>query len=86
MVRELDGWRLTGKAIEKEFTFAAFPEAVAFVTRLMPYAEAADHHPEIAINYRRVTLTYRTHSAGGLTQKDLAGARMADRVASEKTV
>ena len=56
-----------------------FPEAVAFVDRLVPEAEAADHHPDILINYKRVTLTYSTHSEGGLTDKDFAGAAMADR-------
>ena len=43
--------------------------------------EAADHHPDIMINYRRVTLAYSTHSEGGLTEKDFDGAAMADRVA-----
>jgi 4a-hydroxytetrahydrobiopterin dehydratase len=50
------------------------------VTRLVPGAEAADHHPDIAINYKRVTLTYSTHSEGGLTTKDFDGARMAEGV------
>jgi 4a-hydroxytetrahydrobiopterin dehydratase len=75
------GWTLEGKAIRKQFTFAGFPEAVAFVNRLVPEAEAADHHPDILINYKRVTLTYSTHSEGGLTLKDFDGAAMADRVA-----
>ncbi len=48
---------------------------------LVPEAEAADHHPDIQINYKRVTLTYSTHSEGGLTDKDFTGAAMADRVA-----
>jgi 4a-hydroxytetrahydrobiopterin dehydratase len=44
-------------------------------------AEAADHHPDILINYKRVTLTYSTHSAGGLTDKDFVGAEEATRIA-----
>lgn len=80
-LRALDGWTLDGDAIRKQFTFAGFPEAVAFVDRLVPGAEAADHHPDILINYKRVTLTYSTHSEGGLTAKDFDGAAMADRVA-----
>jgi 4a-hydroxytetrahydrobiopterin dehydratase len=79
----MDGWSLDDKAIRKQYTFPGFPEAVAFVGRLVPGAEAADHHPDITINYRRVTLVYTTHSAGGLTAKDFEGARMADsRVAT----
>jgi 4a-hydroxytetrahydrobiopterin dehydratase len=77
----LDGWRRDGDAIRKEYTFASFPEAVAFATRLVPGAEAADHHPDISINYTRVTLSYSTHSEGGLTERDFEGASMADRCA-----
>ena len=51
------------------------------MTRLAFDAEAADHHPDILINYKRVTLTYSTHSEGGLTQKDFDGARKADALA-----
>ncbi len=77
----LNGWTLDGDAIRKQYAFAGFPEAVQFVERLVPGAEAADHHPDVLINYRRVTLTYSTHSEGGLTEKDFAGAAMADGVA-----
>ena len=77
----VSGWSLDGDAIRKQYTFKGFPEAVAFVDRLVPEAEAADHHPDITINYKRVTLTYSTHSEGGLTEKDFAGAAMSDRVA-----
>ena len=78
---ELPGWRRAGSAIVKEFTFAGFPEAVAFVTRLVAPSEAADHHPDLEIHYRRVIVTFTTHSAGGITAKDLAGAQAADAVA-----
>lgn len=85
-LQELNGWTLDGDAIRKQFVFKGFPDAVAFVSRLVPHAEAADHHPDITINYKRVTLTYTTHSAGGLTPLDFDGARMADRVAAEEAV
>jgi 4a-hydroxytetrahydrobiopterin dehydratase len=81
-IKSLNGWTLDGQSIRKQFTFAGFPEAVAFVNRLVPEAEAADHHPDILINYKRVTLTYSTHSEGGLTEKDFVGAAMADKVSS----
>jgi len=80
-MKTLQGWRLEGNEITKQFTFAGFPEAVAFVDRLAPKAEAADHHPDILINYKRVTLTYSTHSEGGLTDKDFEGAATADKLA-----
>ena len=81
-MKALHGWRLEQNAIEKQFTFKDFPEAVAFVNRLVPDAEAADHHPDIHINYKRVNLVYSTHSEGGLTDKDFVGAVMADRIAA----
>lgn len=77
---QLPGWQRRGQAIERQFEFAGFPEAVAFVARLVPGAEAADHHPDLTISYRRVTVSWTTHSAGGLTVKDVDGARMTERV------
>jgi 4a-hydroxytetrahydrobiopterin dehydratase len=80
-LKNLTGWTLEGDAIRKQFTFAGFPEAVAFVDRLALKAQEADHHPDILINYKRVTLTYSTHSEGGLTAKDFHGAAIADNLA-----
>jgi 4a-hydroxytetrahydrobiopterin dehydratase len=80
-LEKLTGWSRKGDAITKQFTFAGFPKAIDFVNRLAVEAEAADHHPDILVNYRRVTLTYSTHSAGGLTAKDFEGATTADRIA-----
>lgn len=79
----LDGWTLADRAIRKEFVFEDFPEAVLFVSALVPVAESADHHPDIEIHYKRVVLTYSTHSEGGLTAKDFEGARAADDVAAQ---
>jgi 4a-hydroxytetrahydrobiopterin dehydratase len=80
-LKSAQGWTLDGDAIRKQFTFKDFLEAIAFVNRLAPEAERSDHHPDILINYKRVTLTYSTHSEGGLTEKDFAGAAAADRLA-----
>jgi 4a-hydroxytetrahydrobiopterin dehydratase len=80
-MKDLRGWTLQGDEIVKQYTFKDFPEAIAFVGRLAPEAEAADHHPDILINHKRVTLTYSTHSEGGLTDKDFVGAAAADRLA-----
>lgn len=81
-----DKWTLAGDAIERTLVFGGFAPAVAFVVRLGFEAEAADHHPDILISYKRVTLTYTTHSEQGLTEKDFAGAAMADRVAGESEI
>ena len=80
-LRDLPGWHYEDGAIVKQFTFEGFPEAVAFVNRLVPGSEAADHHPDLAVSYRRVTVAFTTHSEGGVTVKDVAGARLADSCA-----
>ena len=78
-LRTLPGWARDGDALARQFTFKSFPDAVAFLSRLVPHAEAADHHPDLQVSYRRVTVRWSTHSDGGITEKDVAGARMADR-------
>ena len=80
---QLPGWTREGNTIMKRFTFEGFPEAIEFVDRLAVEAESADHHPDIFINYKRVTLTYSTHSEGGLTAKDFDAAQVADRLAQQ---
>ena len=79
------GWTLEGNSIRRQFTLGSFPDAIAFVTRLGFDAQAADHHPDIQINFKRVTLVYSTHSEGGLTQKDFDGARAANALADAMT-
>jgi len=69
-LRGLDGWQREGPAIRKEYKHSGFAEAIAFVNRVAGLAEAADHHPDILINYDRVTLTLTSHDAGGLTERD----------------
>jgi 4a-hydroxytetrahydrobiopterin dehydratase len=81
-LQSLPGWTLEGDTIRRQFTFAGFPEALAFLVRLGFAAEAADHHPDLLVNYKRVTVAYSTHSEGGLTEKDFAGAREATTLAA----
>lgn len=76
------GWVADGDAIRKLYTFKSFPDAVAFVTRLAFDAEAADHHPDLQVSYRKVTVTWSTHSEGGVTAKDFDGARQSDMIAA----
>lgn len=71
----LPGWEITAEGLRKKFEFAGFPEAVRFVDRLVAPAEAAQHHPNIAVVYRWVTLILTTHDEGGVTQKDVDLAR-----------
>jgi 4a-hydroxytetrahydrobiopterin dehydratase len=79
-MKGIPGWTHEGNAIRRQFTLGSFPDAIAFVTRLAFDAQAADHHPDIQINFKRVTLIYSTHSEGGLTKKDFDGAVLADAI------
>jgi 4a-hydroxytetrahydrobiopterin dehydratase len=80
-LERVKGWGVEGATIRKQYTLDGFASAVAFVVRVGFDAEAADHHPDVLIsNYKKVTLTFTTHSEGGLTEKDFAGAAAADQV------
>jgi 4a-hydroxytetrahydrobiopterin dehydratase len=65
-------------AISREFVFADFNRAFAFMTQIALAAEKADHHPEWSNVYNKVRITLTTHDAGGVTQKDLDLARFVD--------
>jgi len=74
-VSRLGNWTFKAKVIARSFTFDDFAAAMRFVNRVAKLAEAANHHPDIAIRYNRVRLALTTHDEGGLTEKDfkLAG-------------
>lgn len=75
---KMDGWARQGDEIFKTYTLTSFPAALVFVSTVGHLAEAADHHPDILVKYKKVTLTLSTHSAGGLTEKDFALASQID--------
>jgi 4a-hydroxytetrahydrobiopterin dehydratase len=80
-LNSLSDWSREGDSIRRQFVFDGFASAVAFVVRIGFDAEAADHHPDVLIsNYKKVTLTFSTHSERGLTEKDFAAAEKADAV------
>jgi 4a-hydroxytetrahydrobiopterin dehydratase len=74
----LRGWTLDGGRLRKRYDLGSFAAALAFVNRVGGLAEAADHHPDILVEYRHVTLTLTTHDAGGLTAKDFSLAAQID--------
>ncbi len=72
---ELDGWELRDDRLRKRYTFRTFLRGIAFVNSVAYLAEAAGHHPDITINYNRVTLRLITHSEGALSDRDFSLAR-----------
>jgi 4a-hydroxytetrahydrobiopterin dehydratase len=69
---DLPGWELVGSDIVREYKFADFKAALAFVNQVGERAEAANHHPDIDIRWNKVKLALSTHSEGGLTNNDFA--------------
>ncbi len=73
---KLQGWSLNQAGeITRTYMLANFPEALLFVNAVGFLAEVAQHHPDILIQWRRVTLSLSTHDEGGLTQRDFDLAR-----------
>lgn len=75
----LPGWERQGDAIRRTYRLASFRDAVFFVNVVAGLAEAMNHHPDVDIRYRQVTLVLTTHSAGGLTGLDFDLAEAINR-------
>jgi 4a-hydroxytetrahydrobiopterin dehydratase len=71
------GWAEVEGALERDFSFADFAEALAFVNRVGELAEAENHHPDIAISWNRVRLRWWTHVTASITDRD---RELAERV------
>ena len=81
-LKALDGWEYRDNSIRKLYRFKEFLDGIRFIDRVAELAEAADHHPDIFVNYTRVTFTCSTHSEGGVTAKDF---RLANQIEHEFT-
>jgi 4a-hydroxytetrahydrobiopterin dehydratase len=76
-------WRREGATLVRTVECPSFRAAIALVERVADAAEEANHHPDIAINWRRVTFALTTKASHGLTAKDVAMAATIDRLAAE---
>ena len=84
----LQGWQLANDdeqrpAIEKDYSFASFNAAFAFMGRVALTAERTNHHPELLHRYRRVLVRWTSHSKGGVTKLDLEMAAICDKMAAD---
>jgi len=77
----LPGWSREGDEIRKQYSFDDFLGSMVFVNAVAELAEAAQHHPDITINYNKVSLAMTTHDAGGLSERDISLAAQADAAA-----
>ncbi len=73
-------WSLKGREISRDFRFPSYMAGIAFVYDMARVAEEANHHPDIFVGWRTVTLSLSTHSKGGLTTLDFELARKADAI------
>lgn len=78
---ELPEWQRDGDAITRTFDCGNFVGSVEFLNAILPIAERANHHPDVAISWKDVTITLTSHSAGGLTADDFALAHEIDALA-----
>lgn len=69
-LKTLPGWEQKDNAITKRYKFKEFMDGIHFINQIAEVAERMDHHPDIAINYTRITFTLSTHDQGGITEKD----------------
>lgn len=79
---DLSDWSRDGDAITRTVTCATFRDGIDLVRRVADAAEVADHHPDIDIRWTAITFRLSTHSAGGITDKDVTLARTIDSLAS----
>ena len=80
-----NGWVEVDDALEREFEFADFADALAFVNRVGAAAEEANHHPDIEIHWNRVKLRWWTHVTGTITDSDRAMAARTNELAKAPT-
>lgn len=79
-LQNLSGWRFDEHEIKKTFEFVDFKQSLGFVNKVGELAETVNHHPEIKIDYNKVKIELSTHSAGGVTQKDIDLAKSIEQV------
>lgn len=81
----LDGWRREGDTLVKTFETATYPQALAFATAAGMVADGMNHHPDIKIGWKKVTLVFSTHDAGNkITEWDIAAAKAINAIAIRK--
>ncbi|MFN2572510.1 MAG: 4a-hydroxytetrahydrobiopterin dehydratase [Gemmatimonadales bacterium] len=80
-LKKLPGWRLEDGAIVREFPTDGWPTTLMLVNAIGFFAEAADHHPDLAVSWGKVQVKLSTHSAGGVTASDIELARLIEQTA-----
>jgi 4a-hydroxytetrahydrobiopterin dehydratase len=80
-LKRLPGWRLEDGAIVRDYTTDGWPTTLMLVNAIGFFAEAADHHPDLAVSWGKVQVKLWTHSAGGITESDVELAQLIEQTA-----
>lgn len=82
-LKNMDGWKLQRGMIRKTYTAESFNRGIGFVVQMGILADAADHHPDLKINYNKIEVSLATHSEKGITNKDFNLAKKFDTAFGE---
>jgi len=80
-LKGLPGWRLENGAIVRDYQTDGWPTTLMLVNAIGFFAEAADHHPDLAVSWGKVQVRLWTHSAGGVTASDMELAQVIEQTA-----
>jgi 4a-hydroxytetrahydrobiopterin dehydratase len=83
-LRKLPDWTYENDALVRHLSFPSYLEGLAYVDRLAHEADRMDHHPSLVLDYKKVTVSYSTHSAGGITDLDFEAAERAEKLFSDR--
>ncbi|HWP31656.1 MAG TPA: 4a-hydroxytetrahydrobiopterin dehydratase [Fimbriimonadales bacterium] len=79
-LRDLPGWEVEGGQLRKIFEFDTYTKGLLFVVVLGFFADKKDHHPDILVTWRKVMVSFTTHSEGGITERDVAMAKICEEL------
>jgi 4a-hydroxytetrahydrobiopterin dehydratase len=85
-LKSLPGWEYKDEAIQKMFRFREFMEGIRFINQIAGTAEAMDHHPDITINYVRITFVCTSHDSGGVTERDFKLAQSIEEAYAARSI
>lgn len=82
LLSEVPGWDIAaaGTVLQREFRFNNYYQTIAFVNSLAWIAHQTDHHPDLAVSYNSCSVSYTTHSIGGLSENDFICAARIDQL------
>ena len=85
LLADVPGWTAIDGILYRELRLPDYRATIAFVNGVASMAETENHHPDMLVGYRRCTVTYTTHSAGGLSSNDFICAAKADSLYAQGT-